>query len=146
MAKKADAGGISSDTPMPLDQSRCPLPNRVQEFVLAIMTVQISAQCRAGLGVSMGGRSNGEAGRGEVQRRALDNGQGLPHGKAEFGVQGQRSIVVCCLNEAHARETLLLSAREYRLHELLSYTSILDVRVDGDGTDTSNEIRLPKEV
>ena len=68
----------------------------------------------------------------------LHAGERLTDIEAEAGIERERAVVKRGLYQADSGRTASVGAIHHGLHQLAADAAILDVGVDGDGTDTGN--------
>src|SRR5919202_3997145 len=146
MAKEGNPCRVAADSVSMLDHLCRPLPDRVQQFARTVVAVHESAHLVAGFDVLLAGRSDSIAGHPLRDWRALQREHRLADLEAELRVQAERAIVVRSLEQAHARDALLLRTLEHVEHQAPANPQVLDLRVDRDRADTRDHRALVEEV
>src|SRR5271157_3765682 len=97
VSKETEGCGVAGNSPVVLDDAGRALPDRVEQFPTAIMTVDLPADAVAGLEVAWGGRSDAIPGHHVVDGRALEAGEWFADVVTELGIQGERTHVIAGL-------------------------------------------------
>src|SRR5215471_7192028 len=106
MTEECDGRRISSDSSMRLGDYRCSLLNGILKLAATVVPVDSHAEVVAGSDVARFSRTNLI-----TRRRLLDRSQHarkrFAHDETEFGIEGERAVVVRSLHETDSRELLL---------------------------------------
>src|SRR5205809_7901518 len=116
MTKKADDGGVPSDSSVMFYDSRGTLRYGVFQFSGPIVAVHVSAEPVAVVEVCFGGRPDHMALDRNSERIALHARQMFADIVAKLGIQGERPRVKASLNQADTSEISFDCALMHRVH------------------------------